>query len=56
MNYLTYGGRSTKEFNVWISGTGTFNAPERDYTKEEIIGRNGDLTFDNGRYKNIHKY
>ena len=53
MNYLTYGGRSTKEFNVWISGTGTFNAPERDYTKEEIVGRNGDLTFDNGRYKNI---
>lgn len=53
MNYLTYGTKTTKEFGVWISGGGTFDAPERDRTKEEIAGRNGDITFDNGRYKNI---
>lgn len=53
MNYLTYGTKTTKEFGVWISGGGTFDAPERDRKSEEIPGRNGDITYDNGRYKNI---
>lgn len=36
-----------------MSGTGVFNAPERDIETVEIPGRNGDLTIDNGRWKNI---
>ena len=36
-----------------ISGSGTFNAPEQDITTVEIPGRNGDLTINNNRLKNI---
>lgn len=52
-NYITYGGKNLKDFGVYISGSGTFNAPERDRKTVAIPGRNGDLTLDNGRYKNI---
>ncbi len=51
-NWFTYGDKSSKDFGVYISGSGTFNAPERDQTSVSVVGRNGDLTIDNGRYKN----
>lgn len=51
--YLTYGGKSSRDFEVWISGNGTFDAPERDVVSIEIPGRNGDLHIDNGRFRNI---
>lgn len=53
MNWLTYDGTDLRDFGVYISGNGTFNAPERDIISIAIPGRNGDLTIDNGRYKNI---
>lgn len=52
-NYIVFNGKSFIDFGVFISGAGTFDAPERDTEKVEIPGRNGDLTIDNGRYKNI---
>lgn len=52
-HYLTYAGTPSTNFGVYISGAGTFNAPERDIKTVAIPGRNGDLTIDNGRYKNI---
>ena len=52
-NYIVYNGKSFLDFGVFISGAGTFDAPERDTTKIEIPGKNGDLTLDNGRYKNM---
>ena len=52
-NWLIYNGTDLRDFNVYISGSGTFNAPERDVKIVSIPGRNGDLTLDNGRYKNI---
>lgn len=51
-NYMTIGGKSTEDFNIYISGEGTFASPERDYETVSVPGRNGDLTFDNGRFKN----
>ena len=53
IHYLVYDGQSSLEYGVHISGTETFDAPERDITALSIPGRNGDLIFDNGRYKNI---
>ena len=50
---ITYGSRNLADFGVYISGNGTFNAPERDVKTVAIPGRNGDLTLDNGRFKNI---
>lgn len=52
-NYLTFDGKCSRDFGVWISGGGTFDAPARDIQTVQIPGRNGDLTFDNGRYQNI---
>ncbi len=51
-HYLTYAGKPSTDFNVVISGAGTFDAPERDKKSISIPGRNGDLTLDNGRYLN----
>lgn len=51
-HYLIFDGKSTLDFNAQISGAGTFNAPERDIKSVSVPGRNGDLTMDNGRYKN----
>lgn len=51
--YLTYNGKSSRDFEVWISGNGTFDAPERDVESVSVPGRNGDLHIDNGRFKNI---
>lgn len=52
-NWIIFNGKSLKDFGVYISGSGTYNSPERDIEKIEIPGRDGDLTIDNGRYKNI---
>lgn len=51
--YLTFAGKDSRDFNVWISGGGTYDAPIRDVTTVSVPGRNGDLTLDNGRFKNI---
>lgn len=56
-NYLIFGeGKNivnTASYGVYISGSGTFGAPERDVDVVSVPGRNGDLIFDNGRFKNV---
>lgn len=54
INYLIFDGRSSRDYGLYISGSGAFNAPERDVERVEIAGRSGDLILDNGRYKNIN--
>ncbi len=51
-NEMIYGGKNLKDFGVYISGPGVFNAPKRNITTISIPGRNGDLTCDNGKYEN----
>lgn len=53
INYLTYNGKSLRDFNAYINGAGTFDAPERSVEYVVIPGRNGTLTIDNQRYENI---
>ena len=53
MNYLTFAGRSSYEFGVLISGDGTFSAPEKNVTTQAISGKNGDVVFDHGNFKNM---
>lgn len=52
-NWLTFNGISSADYGVYISGSGTFNAPARDESSVVVPGRNGELTIDNGRYNNI---
>lgn len=51
--WLFFDGKNSKDYGVYISGRGTFGAPARDQESISVAGRNGDLTLDNGRYKNI---
>lgn len=53
MRKLWFNGRCSKHFGLMITGAGAYNAPERDIENIAVAGRNGDLTRDNGRYKNI---
>lgn len=52
-HYLTFNGRSTHEFGIFISGESTYSAPERNVLSQEVPGRNGSLLFDMGNFKNI---
>lgn len=53
MKKFWYGGQCSAAFGLMASGSGTYNAPERDVDKYAVVGRNGELTVDNGRFKNI---
>lgn len=53
LDFLVYNDISSADYYVYLSGAGAFEIPERDVTKVEILGRNGDLLIDNHRYKNV---
>lgn len=56
-DYFVYDGKSSVDFNTYIADATQFDSPKRDVEKIEVPGRNGDLTIDNGRYRNQeHKY
>ena len=50
---LTFGGVNSADYGIWITGAGTFAAPERDVELVPVPGRNGELIIDNGRWRNI---
>lgn len=57
-NYLTYAGKNSKDFLLYISGPGVYNSPEVDMELQTIPGKNGDLIRENAkagerRFKNI---
>lgn len=52
MKSFYFDGRSCADFGMVISGSGTYNAPQRDVDILSVPGRNGDLIIDNGRYLN----
>ena len=39
MNYFCYGGKCSRDYGIYISGSGTYNVPERDITKVEVPGK-----------------
>lgn len=52
-NYFTIAGRDSRDFGIYISGAGTFNAPEKAYQFFEIPGRSGDLIGNDHRLMNV---
>lgn len=52
-NYFTFGNYDSRDFGVYISGSGTYNAPARVYNAISVPGRNGDLLIDEGKFENI---
>lgn len=53
-HYFMWNGKSSMEFNTFIAQSNMFDAPERDIESVAVPGRNGELTFDNGRFHNFH--
>ena len=54
MHSITFNGVNSRAYcKMFVSGGGTFNSPERDFESIAVPGRNGELTIDHGRYKNI---
>ena len=50
---FTFGGKSSADYGVYITGEGVFNAPERAVEMVDIPGRNGSYAMDQGRFSNI---
>ena len=52
-NYFILDGVDSRDFGVYISGQGTFSAPQKAYTMFNIPGRNGALLGNEHRLENI---
>ena len=52
-NGFTFDGENSKDYGVYITGSGVFNAPERDVEMISIPGRDGAFAQDMGRFSNI---
>ena len=52
-NYFTFDSTTSTSLSTYISGEGSFNAPERVYDMKIIPGRNGALAIDEKRFENI---
>lgn len=52
-NWLTFGGVSSADYGIYITGEGVYNAPERAVELTQIPGRNGAIPIDLGRWENI---
>lgn len=52
-NYFVLDGVSSAAYGTYIATSTMYDAPERDVETIEIPGRNGNLVYDNGRYKNF---
>lgn len=53
-HYLIIDGKSTKDFGVYLSGDGTFKAPEKNVEEFTIPGRNGTFHYTvPNTYKNV---
>ena len=53
VNYLVFGGVSSADYGIYISGEALFDAPKREVETVAIPGRNGDLLIDHKRFENI---
>ena len=50
---FTFGEIRSDNYDIYISGSGTHNAPEEDVERIEIPGRNGDLLIRKNRFLNV---
>lgn len=50
---LTFGGVNSADYDVYITGAGTYSAPERAVEFVTVPGRNGDVVLDLGRWDNV---
>lgn len=52
LGYFLLNGESSLDCGIIIESKNIYGAPERDFSRVEVPGRNGDLLLDNGRFRN----
>lgn len=57
-NYLTYAGKNSKDFLLYLSGPGVYDSPQVDMELTSVPGKNGDIIRENAkrgqrRFKNL---
>lgn len=50
---MIYNGKDFSEFGVHVDESKAFGSPEKDYELVEVVGRNGNLSIYNDRFKDI---
>ena len=50
---IVFGGVNSADYDIYISGEGVFNAPERAVDLVTVPGRNGAIPVDQGHWNNI---
>ncbi len=50
---FTFAGENSRNYGVYITGEGVFNAPERNVEMIDIPGRNGAFALDKGNFNNV---
>lgn len=53
-HYMSIDGKLSTDFNMYISGGGTYSSPEKAFEEVEIPGRNGSIYLYEGSYKNVN--
>ena len=57
-NYLTFAGKNSKDYLLYLSAPGVYDSPEVDMELQAVPGKNGDIVRDNAkagehRFKNL---
>lgn len=52
-HFFEFGGESSLDYGIGISGSGTYNKPAKRAEKHTVPGRNGDLYIEDGSYENL---
>lgn len=50
---IIFGNVDSSDYGIYISGEGSYNAPERAVEFVDVPGRNGAIALDQGRYENV---
>lgn len=55
--YLIFGGIDSRDYDVFVSFSDIDTVPRRVYTKVDIVGKNGSVLIDEGKYEDVpHSY
>ena len=47
--YLSFAGKSSKDFLLYLSGPGVYDSPAADVESTSVLGRNGDILTENAK-------
>lgn len=51
--YFYFNGKSSTDFDAYITNAGVYQSPAHSYEKISIPGKNGDLIFDKEKFDNV---